>query len=223
MVGDGGVFTSVEDLVRWIDALNSDDLRPGLNQILEGTVPLTGGDENPYAFGQRVGEYRGVRTVSHGGAFVGFRAAIARFPDQGVGVATLCNRSDADPSTLSLRVADLVLAEILDPLPPSAIADASAREDADLRGALEPVRDPAPFLGTFYNPELDVDYVFYAGEPGGVLRLRFGPEFDRVVETVGSDHLRAGWLEVRVAREADRVVGLDVDAGRVKNLRFTRR
>lgn len=221
MVGDGGVFTSVEDLVRWIDALNTDGLRPGLNAVLESTSPLTGGEENPYAFGQRLGEYRGARTISHGGSFVGFRAAVVRFPDHGVGIATLCNRSDADPSTLSLKVADVILSEALGPPPvPTERAGEARRDVAD---RVERVRDATPFLGSYYSDELDVVYVFEADREDGTLRLRFGPDFDDAVERVGPDHLRAGGLELRVIREGDRVVGFDVDAGRVKNLRFSRR
>lgn len=59
MVGDGGVFTTVEDLALWVDALNHDRL--GLNAVLESTQPLTTGEPNSYAFGQVVGEYRGLR------------------------------------------------------------------------------------------------------------------------------------------------------------------
>lgn len=221
MVGDGGVFTSVEDLVRWIDALNTDGLRPGLNAVLESTDPLTGGEENPYAFGQSLGTYRGARTIRHGGSFVGFRAAIARFPDHGLGIATLCNRSDSDPSTLSMRVADAVLGELLEPAASEAVRGVTAQPEAG--EAAHFVTDVAPFVGTFYSTELDVSYVLRSDAEDGRLRLGFGPDFDAPVELVEPDLLRAGPLQLRIVREGGRVVGFDVDAGRVQNLRFNRR
>lgn len=221
MVGDGGVFTSIEDLVPWVDALNRDSLRPGLNRELEGTQRLTGGEDNPYAFGQRLGTYRGARTVSHGGSFVGFRAAIVRFPGLGTGIVTLCNRADADPSDLSMRVADVVLAEELEPAPTE-----EAGEGAGAQNAGQPVKfitEGAPFVGTFYSSELDVSYVLGADAEDGRLKLRFGPEFEAVLEELGPDRFQAAGIQLRMVREDGRVVGFDVDAGRVQNVRFTRR
>ncbi len=45
----------------------------------------------------------------HYGETVGFRTTIQRFPEDGLTVIILCNRSDLDPSTLALRIADLYL------------------------------------------------------------------------------------------------------------------
>ncbi len=114
MIGDGGVFTSVEDLARW-DA-NFYESRVGtratIDRMLEQGV-LTDGERIDYASGLLVGDYRGLRKVSHGGAFVGYRAQLIRFPDQRLSVICLCNRGDANPSSLAQKVADLYLAEQL--------------------------------------------------------------------------------------------------------------
>jgi CubicO group peptidase (beta-lactamase class C family) len=114
MIGDGGVFTSVEDLALW-DA-NFYTPRVGTPATLQRMLEpgrLTSGEAIDYASGLRVSDYRGLRQVSHGGAFVGYRAQLIRFPDQRLSVVCLCNRSDADPSALAQRVADLYLAEPL--------------------------------------------------------------------------------------------------------------
>jgi hypothetical protein len=50
-----------------------------------------------------------VSEVQHGGATAGYRAFLTRFPDQGVAVALLCNRADANPGALAHAVADLFL------------------------------------------------------------------------------------------------------------------
>ena len=217
MVGDGGVFSSVEDLSHWVDALNHDRLRPGLNAVLESTRPLTGGDPNPYAFGQSVGTYRGLRTVSHGGAFVGYRAAIARFPDQDAGIIVACNRSDVAPMALAYGVADVVFEASLGPVVTE--DSAGAGPDASDRTS-RPVVDAGDYVGTYYSPELDVNYVLATVD--GALRLRVGAGIDVPVEALGDDHLVAQGLELRLQREAGGVTGFQVDAGRVKNLIFRR-
>ena len=45
--------------------------------------------------------------VAHGGAFVGYRAEMIRFPEERLSVVCLCNRSDGRPSRRAQDVADL--------------------------------------------------------------------------------------------------------------------
>jgi hypothetical protein len=51
----------------------------------------------------------GLPEVSHAGATAGYVAFLARYPEQHLSVATLCNLGDIDPDGLSHRVADLFL------------------------------------------------------------------------------------------------------------------
>ena len=110
MVGDGGVFTTVEDLVHWVR--NFDEPRLGGAPFLETIHTrgrLTSGEELGYAFGIVHGDHRGLRTVSHGGSFVGYRADITTYPDEGLDIITLCNVSDANPTRLARRVGEVFL------------------------------------------------------------------------------------------------------------------
>jgi len=113
MVGGGGLFTSVEDLVAWDQAFYDDRLGEGFTEQMLTTAVLQNGNSTGYAFGLRVGEYRGLAMISHGGAFAGYRADIIRFPDQRLSVICLCNRADGNPSNRAQHVADLYLAEYL--------------------------------------------------------------------------------------------------------------
>ncbi len=61
---------------------------------------LNDGRPIDYAFGISHGTYRGVPTVSHGGADAGYRAAFLRFPAQRFGVAVLCNLASTNPTLL---------------------------------------------------------------------------------------------------------------------------
>ncbi|MCG8375133.1 MAG: beta-lactamase family protein, partial [Chlorobiales bacterium] len=72
IIGDGGVLTTVKDMVLWMEALQGrGPLDRELLEMMTTTEPLNNGEENDYAFGLGVMTYRGKKMISHGGAFVG--------------------------------------------------------------------------------------------------------------------------------------------------------
>lgn len=83
MIGDGGIFSTIEDLKKWDDAYYSSDI---LNQNFWNTMTTQGtlnnGEQIDYGAGLFMGDHNGLKTISHGGAFVGFRAEMIRFPEQ---------------------------------------------------------------------------------------------------------------------------------------------
>ena len=110
MGGDGQVITSVEDLARW-DA-NFYEPTVGGQALLDRLHTrgiLNDGDTIAYALGLTVDRYRGLRRVQHGGAWAGFRAMLARFPDQRTSIVIECNRGDANTTAYANAVADAVL------------------------------------------------------------------------------------------------------------------
>lgn len=114
--GDGAVQTTVADLAKW-DA-NFYDPKvggAGLIEQLQQVGVLNDGEKLEYARGLIVADYRGLQSVSHGGAWMGFRADVLRFPEAGIGAAALCNVGSAAPSMLLQNVADIVLADRLQP------------------------------------------------------------------------------------------------------------
>ena len=120
-VGATSLFTTVEDLCRWIQ--NFEDARVGgpevIQQIQErGT--LNNGKKLDYAFGLSIGEHRGLRTVGHSGGDAGFRSHVVWYPDQDFGVAVLSNLGSINPSQLAARVAEIFLADKMTPEKPKA-------------------------------------------------------------------------------------------------------
>lgn len=110
MVGNGGVLSTMADLLRW--NANLDAPRVGgaaYVQALETPMRLTNGRTLSYALGLAVGPYEGVPEVSHSGSTAGYRSFMARYPDQHVAVAVWCNDAGANPTALARQVADLVL------------------------------------------------------------------------------------------------------------------
>ena len=126
-VGDGAVQTTVEDLLLW--DRNFYEPRVGdapLIECAQQTGTLTGGRALDYAAGLMIGEYRGLRTVRHGGAWAGYRADLVRFPTERTSIACFCNLSSANPGRLADRVADVVLAGVLKPAAPTAVRAAAS-------------------------------------------------------------------------------------------------
>ena len=128
--GDGGIYSSLEDLARWDDALRNHTLlsekeflpalRPvTLNDGSEPRWPLEPNDDNlhpgkpvAYGFGWFLDPYQGQHRMWHTGTTMGFRTVIERFSDaDGFTVIILSNRTDGDPEQLALEAADLVLKE----------------------------------------------------------------------------------------------------------------
>jgi CubicO group peptidase (beta-lactamase class C family) len=101
VLGDGGIYTSVDDLVQWIRALDS-------GRFAEASVPRVDTDKpgERYGFGWRIAEGDGRRIVSHTGESIGFRNALVRFPDQRLTVVVLTNRNEGHPYDIALAIAE---------------------------------------------------------------------------------------------------------------------
>jgi CubicO group peptidase (beta-lactamase class C family) len=114
-LGDGGIYSSVEELARWDAALAEGSLldEAALARAFEPAVAVPrdsappGYDGLGYGFGWYVGRRRGERVVFHTGETIGFRSAILRSRDRRLTVVVLCNRSEATPLALAGALADL--------------------------------------------------------------------------------------------------------------------
>ncbi len=114
MVGDGGIFTTINDIKKWDDSYyNSNVLSKAFWKEMTQQGVLNNGEVIDYAFGLRIGEYKGLKSIRHGGTFVGFRAELLRFPEQHISVAIFANRGDANPSVKANQVADILLKDKL--------------------------------------------------------------------------------------------------------------
>jgi len=108
-VGDGGIFTTVEDLFLWDQAFYNNKLGKELMDLIQTPDVLNNGKKLTYAFGLDVDEYKGLKRVSHGGGFAGFRTQLTRFPEQKFSVVCLANLSTINPSKLCMQIADIYL------------------------------------------------------------------------------------------------------------------
>ena len=228
VVGDGGLYTTVEDLAKWdpgrLDAALGE---PGLATMLTTPGRLANGDPTAYAFGLAVGTWRGLATWAHGGSYGGYRAYVLRLPDGRLGVSVLCNVSTANPTRLGQRVAEVYLGTELAPEPPAVRAPAGSaapRPDGNApdRPAWTPPA-PAEYTGTYYSDEVNSRWTVLVKD--GRVMVRRGTLAEEPLTPVEADTFaRAGAATVRFTRDqAGRVVGLFVTAGRIRNVEFSRR
>jgi len=111
VLGDGGVYSSINDLKRWDQALDTTRLvsRKMLKEAFTAG-PATRHDKAvDYGFGWFLSEYRGLREVWHSGNTVGFTTRIERFPEKRFTVIILANRNQAALADLANQIVDLFL------------------------------------------------------------------------------------------------------------------
>lgn len=122
IMGAGGLHTTIEDFGRWLD--NYDRGIVGGREVLTTMTtatrltdgsPATTSPGMAYGIGVMVGTLRGVRVISHGGSWGGFRGHFLRFPDQRMAVATFCNLATSGPDSLARKVAGIYLEEQMAP------------------------------------------------------------------------------------------------------------
>ncbi len=140
--GDGAVQISIDDAAKWDENFYTGRVGgQAMLRDLQTPGHLTNRTKLDYARGLFVGSYRGLRLISHGGAWIGYRAEFDRYPTVHTSVVVLCNSDAATPASLAQHVADIVLQRSLARVPIAAVARPSAQ-------APLPVRD---FAGAYFD------------------------------------------------------------------------
>ncbi len=115
IIGSGGMYSTVEDLARWDQALYTDQLVP--RAALEeawSPVRLASGESYPYGFGWRLGRYGGLgRRLCHAGGWLGFSTFIVRYPEHRFSVIVLSNLDDFEGEEYADRIADIYYPSML--------------------------------------------------------------------------------------------------------------
>lgn len=132
-LGDGGIYSSLEDLAKWDEALRTnqllskEEMQPALTPFVfpDGRQPVwpVNSDrpsDSPalYGFGWFLDPYENHSRTWHYGETQGFRSYIVRFTKNnaatnnalaGLTIIILCNRTDISPEPQALKTADLFL------------------------------------------------------------------------------------------------------------------
>jgi CubicO group peptidase (beta-lactamase class C family) len=92
--GDGGIYSSIDDLARWVPSLKDG-------------VPIIDTDTPALRYG--VGWFYTPNTIEHYGDTVSFRTAIVRWPAEKLSVIVLMNRNESDPLLVARRIREYYL------------------------------------------------------------------------------------------------------------------
>ena len=107
--GDGTVYSSVEDLYKWDQALYTTRLVSDETLRQAFTAAVAVDETTGYGFGWFVASKRGMRMIWHSGNTIGFTLLIHRFPDQKFSVIVQSNRNDDQLSDLVDKIEELYL------------------------------------------------------------------------------------------------------------------
>lgn len=105
--GDGTVYSSVEDLYKWDQALYSTRLVSAQTLKQAFTAGTNVDEDTGYGFGWFIENKRGLRTVSHSGNTIGFTQFIRRFPEQRFTIIVQANRNDAPLAELVDKIEEI--------------------------------------------------------------------------------------------------------------------
>ena len=124
--GDGGIYSNLEDLAKWDQALRTHaliseaEMEPALTAVRladgsETRWPEAPGDDNlnpgkpvDYGFGWFLDPYADRARMWHSGSTRGFSTVIERFTTEKLTIVVLCNRTDLDAGQLALQVAEVL-------------------------------------------------------------------------------------------------------------------
>ena len=115
-LGDGGIYSSLEDLAKWDEALRTnqllskEEMQPALTPFVfaDGSQPRwPANSDRPegtpvsYGFGWFLDPYETHSRMWHYGETMGFHSYIVRFPNDHLTIIVLCNRTDITPESYS--------------------------------------------------------------------------------------------------------------------------
>jgi hypothetical protein len=105
-VGATSLFTTAPDLARWLDNFGNPKVggHAAVDRLQEQAV-LSSGKKIDYALGVSLGNYRGLKTLSHGGGDAGYCSFVVWFPELRLGIAVAGNASNFDSGGTAYKVA----------------------------------------------------------------------------------------------------------------------
>lgn len=219
VVGDGGMYSTIDDMLRWASAFDRPEFAPLLARM---ATPSTLSDgrpiDNGYGMGLVRGTYRGLTTVSHGGSLAGYRTNLLRLPDEELTVVVLCNNASAAVGRLSTLVVEALATSRMSDVPPAA---STSPTPGQAHGTIPGELGQAA-AGLFYSDEIDATYRIAARSDS--VTLAIGDNAPVALWMTGSGDLAGPGVVLTPLRDdTGRIVALTLGAGRVRDVMFRRR
>ena len=134
--GATSVFTTAEDLARWLRNMGSAGVGgQEVVRMMRTRGLLNRGDTTQYGLGVFVARHRGLDVVFHGGADAGFRSAVSYYPALDAGVVVLSNLASIDAEDTADSIAEAFFGAEMQPAParpapPTASAEPTVAVDS---------------------------------------------------------------------------------------------
>ena len=211
LVGSGGMYSNIPDMLRWARNFDQPVIAGDLLATLQTPGKLNDGRRTPSGYALGIREADG--TYSHGGAASGYSTFFLRVPKQELTVVCLCNIGGAPVARLAEQVAAVysgAAPRASEPAEPKPRA-ASAWKPGEME----------PLTGSYWSEELFS--VWQLSIRGGKLFAQTdGNELP--ILPFGNGSYGAGGFDLKPARNAKgQVTGFDVSAGRAGGIVFVRR
>ena len=206
--GGGALFTTARDLLTWNDALASGTLGALVTGKIQEPASLNNGRKLGYARGLFLDTNRGSRVIWHSGGAGAYGTFLARFPEQALSVATMCNAGEAATGGLyARRIFDLFVPRTTTPDEPKVPAPAVEGLDVESKaGVFFSEADGRPLrliadgarLRIAGGPALETITKDRFRNPEGSLRLMSQDEF--ALHFVSNDRIELKSMEGRTTR-----------------------
>jgi CubicO group peptidase (beta-lactamase class C family) len=231
VVGDGGAFSTVEDLALW-DA-NFDSGKVGGKEgvaMMQSAGRLSSGQGTGYALGLNVSMLGGAQAIGMGGTYGGYSSSYVRLADPRLSVVALCNTSTA-PVRLAEQIATLYVPATVGTgeLPgislPTSVIPAGGLLRSESTDKLPLADDPTELVwleGRYFCPELNLHIEL---RPRNNVLFMVRPQGDPVkfTRTAAWTYASPDEITLKVARDRTGVVrDFTLTFGRVSDLKFVR-
>jgi CubicO group peptidase (beta-lactamase class C family) len=198
-VGPGGLYTTVEDMLKWNQQLMENQLSnaSGFNEVMQRRGIIHNGDTLDYAFALQLDEYKGQKRVGHGGTFMGFKAHFLQLPEQQYGSTILCNVGSVDPADLNNELADLFWRDQFEEW-------------------------LSQYKGTYYSKGLDLEYTLKVKDANLFLDREASPSGK--LSFVDNKTFRTSGWEIEFNKSGqDSIEGFSISSGRANNIFFKKK
>ena len=219
--GGGGVYSSGNDMLRWIDNFRTRKL--GNNNIwgiFLQPATLNNGEKIEYAGGINVNVYRGITRYTHNGSSAGYRTKMAYYPDYQLGFMIKSNTPQIGYDQFE-EIEDIILESTIG----EELLEKKEKEEKEIQktGTISDAStiDYDDYTGHYYSKKLDFTLEVVKSENGLVLKSFF---YDFPPTTVMEpDLFKSNGTEIKFLRNKDgEIVSINISTPRASNLIFTR-
>jgi len=244
-IGPVGVFTTIDDFKKWNQAFHKKELLSSeLHDLFKLSYQLDSGEEIDYAYGIRLDNSNGIKKEFHGGQDydIGYRSYFVRYPEYDLTYVIFSNASNFPMYQARGLVEDYITKnQLINKSKESLTAQNPNRRDrfqeAKMRKKFTRTLDELkPYIGIYYNNNLEVNYNLNINEMTGNLQVIVN-EIDPVElfwfeenKAIAADyyHIEGIWLSAKTpifnfTEKNGKIDGFGLDCGGTNGIRFIRK